>query len=72
MATSRPDETCTTGRITVYFDGVCPPCRIEIAHYRRQSGADALKFVDVSYDQAVAGAELTRENALHRFHNKKT
>lgn len=56
----------------IYFDGACPLCRTEIGHYRRQHGAEALRFVDVS-DEAVGIGQnlppgLDRTRALTRFH----
>jgi predicted DCC family thiol-disulfide oxidoreductase YuxK len=53
--------------VTVYFDGACPLCRVEIAHYRRQQGADALRFVDVAVPTAC-GPGLSQTQALARFH----
>ncbi len=54
---------------TVYFDGACPVCSREIAHYRTRAGAERLAFVDVS---AAAGndpaPDLSREAALARMH----
>lgn len=57
----------TAPALTVYYDGACPLCRVEIAHYRRQQGADALRFVDVA-GPAACGPDLSREQALARFH----
>ncbi|WP_372675216.1 thiol-disulfide oxidoreductase DCC family protein [Aquicoccus sp.] len=53
--------------LTVYHDGACPLCAREIAHYRRQEGAEALCFVDASA-QGDLGDDLSREAALRRFH----
>lgn len=54
---------------TVYFDGACPVCRREIAHYRRQRGSDAIAWVDASScDEAALGPGLDRTVVLSRFH----
>lgn len=73
--TPAPDAACG-GTLTVLYDGACPLCRREIAHYRTLAqsrtlaGADpALCFADVS-DPAVApppGAPA-RAALLRRFH----
>lgn len=53
--------------LTVYFDGACPLCTLEIGHYKRQEGAQNLCFVDAS-GSADLGKDLSRETALSRFH----
>ncbi len=53
---------------TVYYDGACPLCRMEISHYRRQRGAESIVFVDASKTDAELGADLDRATALARFH----
>ena len=58
----------TPPKKTIYFDGACPLCSIEIAHYKRQSGANDLCFLDISRDGADPGEGLTRAAALARFH----
>ena len=55
-------------KLTVYYDGACPLCTAEIDHYRRCRGADGIAFVDVASTSPDAGADLTREAALARFH----
>jgi predicted DCC family thiol-disulfide oxidoreductase YuxK len=56
---------------TIYFDGACPLCAIEIAHYKRQEGAEKLAFLDVSQEHAQTGSDLSREKALARFHIRR-
>lgn len=62
------DTHDTPQDLTVYYDGACPLCSIEIAHYKRQKGAEALHFVDASDPASDLGEGLTREAALSRFH----
>ena len=58
-------------RKTIYYDGACPLCTLEIAHYQKQEGAENLCFRDVSRADEAPGADLTREQALARFHIRK-
>jgi predicted DCC family thiol-disulfide oxidoreductase YuxK len=56
-------------RLTVFFDGLCPLCLREIAHYRRLDRAGALRLVDLH----AAGPELEAigvrpRDALWRLH----
>ncbi len=52
---------------TVYFDGACPGCRTEIAHYRRQRGAEAIVWVDASScDAAALGPDADKSLLLSR------
>lgn len=61
------DQSATTVS-TVYFDGSCPLCTFEMAAYKSQAGAEDIKFVDVSLDDAKLVDDLSRENAMRRFH----
>jgi predicted DCC family thiol-disulfide oxidoreductase YuxK len=58
-------DTCQK---TIYFDGACPLCSLEIAHYQRQAGSENLCFLDVSQDGTNTGTGLTQDAALARFH----
>ncbi|MCP2671629.1 DUF393 domain-containing protein [Maricaulaceae bacterium EIL42A08] len=53
----------------VFFDGECPLCRAEIGFYQR-SGSEA-RFTNVAGD-GDAPPEITREEALGRFHVRKS
>lgn len=53
----------------VFYDGGCPLCRREIAHYRRRRGADRLMWIDITRDAATLAANgLREEDAMARFH----
>ena len=53
----------------VFYDGACPLCRREIAHYRRLRGAERLAWIDVARANApLATYGLSRERAMARFH----
>ena len=54
--------------LTVYHDGSCPLCRLEIGHYRAQQGAERIDFIDVSDPDTHPGQGLTREEAMGRLH----
>jgi predicted DCC family thiol-disulfide oxidoreductase YuxK len=57
-------ESCT-----VYFDGACPLCRREIAHYRGHPGAESIRWIDVAAAEPGAlGEGLDRDTALARLH----
>ena len=58
----------TQPALTVYYDGSCPLCRMEIGHYRRQRGAERIDFVDVSDRDVDPGPDLPRQKAMGRFH----
>ena len=54
--------------LTVYFDGACPLCQAEINHYRKQEGAGAICFVDVSRSEETLAVDLSKQQAMKRFH----
>jgi predicted DCC family thiol-disulfide oxidoreductase YuxK len=53
---------------TVFHDGFCPLCASEIRHYRNQDSNHELAFVDVSEEDPLLPANLTRQQAMTRFH----
>ncbi|WKA30415.1 thiol-disulfide oxidoreductase DCC family protein [Bradyrhizobium roseum] len=57
-----------TQSLTVYYDGGCPLCQAEINHYRKQTGADNICFRDVSISEEKLAGDLTKEQAMKRFH----
>jgi len=61
--------TARAAACTVYFDGECPICRREIAHYRRQRGADTIAWIDASRcEEAALPPGLDRTAVMRRFH----
>jgi predicted DCC family thiol-disulfide oxidoreductase YuxK len=59
----------TMGTCTVYFDGDCPVCRTEIAHYQRLRGAEAIAWVDASNcEESALGPGVSRAVVMSRFH----
>jgi predicted DCC family thiol-disulfide oxidoreductase YuxK len=53
----------------VLFDGACPLCRREVAHYRRLRGAERLHWVDiVQTPDLEARFGVARDVAMARFH----
>ena len=61
----------TAPELTVYFDGSCPLCTVEIGHYTACRGAERLRFVDVSAPGADPGPGLAPAEALRRFHVRR-
>jgi predicted DCC family thiol-disulfide oxidoreductase YuxK len=52
--------------MTLYYDGLCPLCSREIAHYRKKAPGDSLRFVDITdskFDPAEHGLNAQR---VHR------
>ena len=64
------NDAMKPAELTVYYDGGCPLCRADIAHYRRGAGAERIAFVDGGRDTppAARGPDLDRAAALARFH----
>jgi predicted DCC family thiol-disulfide oxidoreductase YuxK len=53
--------------VTIYYDGQCPLCSREIAHYRGRSEGTAVSFVDIAaadFDAAHHGVDLARARQI--------
>ncbi len=53
--------------LDVFYDGACPLCRREIAHYQRRAAHRPVRFVDASADALPAHAP-DRATLLARLH----
>ncbi|MGA1561555.1 MAG: thiol-disulfide oxidoreductase DCC family protein [Gammaproteobacteria bacterium] len=61
----------TAYQLQVFYDGVCPMCSKEIAHYRRLAGAEQVEWIDIHQAHARLEQEgLAFDDALARFHVK--
>jgi predicted DCC family thiol-disulfide oxidoreductase YuxK len=58
-----------TARPLVFYDGDCPLCRREIAHYRRMDSAGRLSWVDaVNEPETLARHNLSLVRAMTELH----
>jgi predicted DCC family thiol-disulfide oxidoreductase YuxK len=58
--------------LTVFFDGACPLCRREIAHYSRRDRASRIAFVDIAADPTpLARIGVTQAEALAAMHARR-
>ncbi|EIC23660.1 thiol-disulfide oxidoreductase DCC family protein [Thiorhodovibrio frisius] len=55
--------------LRVLYDGGCPLCRREIAHYQRPRPGRPVDWIDIDADpSACESLGITRESAMARFH----
>ncbi len=67
-----PTETHRTA-FTTFYDGGCPLCSKEIAHYRRIDRAGLIRWVDITQDaEALADVGLDKSTAMRRLHVQET
>jgi predicted DCC family thiol-disulfide oxidoreductase YuxK len=53
-------ESEEAGKIKVYYDGLCRACSLEIGHYRSQTGAENIQFIDIcapGFDALLEGLD---------------
>ena len=56
-------------KTTVFFDGGCPLCAREIAHYQRLDYHRKIQFIDITKDQTLLTAlGVTYHSAQRRLH----
>lgn len=72
MGNADSDGTADAGcgsRPVVFYDGGCPVCRREIAHYRRLDRAGRVQWADIDADPtALDGTGIDPVDAMRRFH----
>lgn len=56
-------------KLKTFFDGGCPLCRREIAHYQRIDRAGRIQWIDITQErEALADAGLDLSLAMRRLH----
>lgn len=66
---SAPADSRHVTRAVVFYDGGCPVCRREIAHYRRVDRQQRIDWHDiVAHPEALERVNLEFEQAMRRFH----
>jgi len=64
-----PTATSKPPPLRVLYDGGCPLCRREIAHYQRLSPRRPIHWIDIDADPDQSlPLGLTRERVMARFH----
>lgn len=65
----------TSASVTMLYDGGCPLCSKEVAHYKRRDKHSRVNWVDIDADsQPLAQYGISQEAAmkrLHVIHNEK-
>lgn len=65
MINSKPSHD----RPVVLFDGDCPLCSREIAHYRRRKNSNEFEWVDASKDtDKLRSLSISQQDAMSVFH----
>lgn len=63
------DRQPGTEPFEVYYDGGCPACRREMAHYRAQPAAVPIRYTDVVAEpERLSAIGITQRDAIHRLH----
>jgi predicted DCC family thiol-disulfide oxidoreductase YuxK len=57
--------------VTLFFDGLCPLCSREIAHYRKRVADDRVRFVDITDPAFHAAAHGLDDKRIHQVMHVK-
>ena len=69
MVASPSSSAADVTPLVVLFDGGCPLCRREIAHYRRLAGAESVDWVDIETAPNLLDVYgVSHAAAMARFH----
>jgi predicted DCC family thiol-disulfide oxidoreductase YuxK len=63
--------TAPNPKLTLYFDGLCPLCSREIAHYRKKVTDQPVTFVDITDPHFDAAAEGLDAQRIHQVMHVK-
>jgi len=64
-----PGQSLPFHKPTLFFDGECPLCSREVAHYRALDRRDQIRWVDISREpDALVELGIDRSAAMHRLH----
>lgn len=64
-----PKPASAPEEITVFYDGSCPLCRKEIAHYRKLNPLKPINWSDISHQQSVlAQYAIAYDDAMRVLH----
>jgi len=59
------------GELTVYYDGSCPLCSAEIAHYRKFETSGRISFKDIFKVDVALEAQVDQSTLMSRFHVRR-
>lgn len=62
------DQRGAAEPLTVYFDGSCALCSLEITHYASKADHSRVMFVDVSDSQSSTDIGVSLNELMRRFH----
>lgn len=66
-------ETPANQAPIAFYDGGCPLCRREIAHYQRIDQQDRIRWIDIDANPGLlAEYGLSREQAMKRMHVRES